>query len=576
MQESEFDWSQGKRGSFSWLDYVVFGGMLVLSLAIGIFYAVRSRKKANDEFLLGGRSLSCFPVSMSLLASYISAIIVLGGPSEAYYHSVQWWVVCLSQVALPVVAGVFMPVFYELRLTSIYEYLELRYCSRAVRYVASGMFVIQAVLYQAVVIYAPALALASISDFPLWVSVVSVGLIASFYTAIGGLKAVIWTDVLQLFVLIAGLICIIFKGVFDLGGFSYIWDTAVRHGRAGSQIFTYGYHPMERHTVANIVIGGFVGKLYGYACAQTAVQRYSSMKSLTHAHLSIYLLIPFYTLIVSLTMIAGLVMFATYEGCDPLAAGLITKKDQILPFYVMDRLSSIPGLSGLFVACIFSGSLSTISSGVNSQAAVTWEDVFSRRPGCANLSKTTQAWITKFFALGYGILATGLAFLGDHLSGVLQGTIAITSSVSGPILAVYVMGLFLPSTNAKGAIAALITGTIISLVIGLGPIVLDMNPELLPTSTDLCPANLTLPTPGSDAISVSELPYPQKLLGLSYTQIAPLGFAVAFAVGIFTSFITGGSKGLQVERRLVHPWIRWSLHDPSKINAKSRLIPMTN
>ncbi|ROT80075.1 Sodium-coupled monocarboxylate transporter 2 [Penaeus vannamei] len=564
MQESEFDWTEGERGSFSWLDYVVFGGMLVLSLAIGIFYAFRSRKKSNDEFLLGSRSLSCFPVSMSLLASYISAIIVLGGPAEAYYHSVQWWVVCLSQVALPVVAGVFMPVFYELRLTSIYEYLELRYSSRAVRCVAGGMFVIQMLLYQAVVIYAPALALASVSDYPLWASVVSVGLIASFYTAIGGLKAVIWTDVLQLFILIAGLICIILKGTFDVGGFSYIWDTAVRNGRAGSQIFTYGYHPTQRHTVANIVIGAFVSKLYGYACAQTAVQRYSSMKSLTHAHLSIYLLIPFYTLIVSLTMIAGLVMFATYEGCDPLAAGLITKKDQILPFYVMDRLSSIPGLPGLFVACIFSGSLSTISSGVNSQAAVTWEDVFSRRPGCASLSKTTQAWITNT------CLALGITWAASFKEP------SPSPPVSGAILAVFVMGLFLPFANSKGAMAALIIGTIISQVFGLGPIILDMNPELLPTSTDLCPANLTLPTTSGTPISVSELPYPQKLLGLSYTQIAPLGFVVAFAVGIFTSFITGGSKGLQVERRLVHPWVRWSLPDPNKISAKSRLIPMTN
>lgn len=78
MLESQFDWSEGKRGSFSWLDYVVFGGMLVLSLAIGIFYAFRSRKKSNDEFLLGSSSLTCFPVSMSLLASYISAILVLG------------------------------------------------------------------------------------------------------------------------------------------------------------------------------------------------------------------------------------------------------------------------------------------------------------------------------------------------------------------------------------------------------------------------------------------------------------------------------------------------------------------
>ncbi|XP_047469107.1 sodium-dependent multivitamin transporter-like [Penaeus chinensis] len=375
-----------------------------------------------------------------------------------------------------------------------------------------------------------------------------VGLIASFNIAFGGLKAVIWTDVLQLFVFISR--APLTWEAFHTSG-TLLFATVARARRYLRTVTTPW---RDTRTVANIVLGGFVAKLYGYACAQTAVQRYSSMKSFVHAYLSIYLLIPFCTLSVSLTMLAGLGMFATYEGCDPLAAGLITKKVQILPFYVMDRLSSIPGLPGLFVACIFSGSLRwpfprTIFSGVNSQADVTWEDVFSRRDAQASPRRRK---LGEFFALGYGILATGLAFLGDHLSGVFQGTIAITTSVSGPTLAVYVMGLFLPLTNTKGAIAALITGMIISLVFGLGPIVLDMNPELLSTATDLCPANLALPTPSSNPISVSELPYPQKLLGLSYTQIAPLGFTVAFAVGIFTS---RGSKGLQVERRLVHPWI---------------------
>ncbi|KAK8740683.1 hypothetical protein OTU49_002653, partial [Cherax quadricarinatus] len=107
MLDSSFDWSAGMRGSFTWADYLVFVGMLVASLAIGIFYAIKSRNKANDEFLLGSRSLSCFPVSMSLLASYISAILVLGGPSEAYYHGVQWWVICAGQFALPLSAVVF-------------------------------------------------------------------------------------------------------------------------------------------------------------------------------------------------------------------------------------------------------------------------------------------------------------------------------------------------------------------------------------------------------------------------------------------------------------------------------------
>ncbi|ROT80073.1 sodium-dependent multivitamin transporter [Penaeus vannamei] len=577
MLESQFDWSEGKRGSFSWLDYVVFGGMLVLSLAIGIFYAIKSRKKSNDEFLLGSSSLTCFPVSMSLLASYISAILVLGGPSEAYYHGVQWWVICIGQIALPVAAVVFMPFFYELRLTSIYEYLELRYSSRLVRFVAGGMFVIQMLLYQAVVIYAPALALASVSDFPLWASVISVGLIASVYTAIGGLKAVVWTDVLQLFILIAGLFAIIIKGLFDLGGIGPVWDIAVKHDRAGPQIFTYGFYPLQRHTVTNIAISALVGKLSQYACTQTTVQRYASMKSLAHAYASIFLVIPFFILLISLTMVAGIVMFATYEGCDPLAAGLITKKDQILPFYVMDRLSSIPGLPGLFVACIFSGALSTISSGVNSQAAVTWEDVFSRRPSCTKLSKTSQAWITKFLALGYGILAMGLAFLAGHMGGVLQAAIAVTSSVAGPMLACFIMALFLPFTNYKGASAALIVGTAVALGFSFGATALGIKPDLLPTPTDACPANITLPPPPEiPPVRVSNLEYPEKILGLSYTLLGPLGFVVGLFVGVFVSLITGRSRGVRVERSLVHKWVRWSLPDPNKVTARVKAHSYNN
>nr|XP_045596123.1 sodium-dependent multivitamin transporter-like [Procambarus clarkii]XP_045596124.1 sodium-dependent multivitamin transporter-like [Procambarus clarkii]XP_045596125.1 sodium-dependent multivitamin transporter-like [Procambarus clarkii]XP_045596126.1 sodium-dependent multivitamin transporter-like [Procambarus clarkii]XP_045596127.1 sodium-dependent multivitamin transporter-like [Procambarus clarkii]XP_045596128.1 sodium-dependent multivitamin transporter-like [Procambarus clarkii] len=577
MLESSFDWASGVRGSFTWVDYLVFSVMLVASLAIGIFYAVKSRHKANDEFLLGSRSLTCFPVSMSLLASYISAILVLGGPSEAYYHGVQWWVICCGQVALPVAAIVFMPFFYELKLTSVYEYLELRYASRWVRSVAGGMFVIQMLLYQAVVIYAPALALASVTDFPLWVSVITVGVIASVYTAFGGMKAVVWTDVLQLFILIIGLIAVIIKGLIDMGGFQRVWEISVQHDRAGPQIFTYGYDPLQRHTVANIVVSSIIGKLSQYACTQTTVQRYASMKSLSHAYASIFLVIPFFTLLISLTMIAGLVMFATYEGCDPLAAGLITKKDQILPFFVMDRLSSAPGLPGLFVACIFSGALSTISSGVNSQAAVTWEDAFAKIPRFAKLSSTAQAWFTKFLALGYGFLAVGLAFLAGNLGGVLQAAIAVTSSVAGPLLAVFLMALFMPFTNSKGACTALIVGTGVALSFSFGATAIGLKPELLPTSTDACPANLTIPPPKDTIpLRVSDLQYPQKMLGLSYTQLGPLGMMVGLVVGVVVSLATGMSGGRRVERSLVHPWVRFILPRPEVIDAKVKALSYDN
>nr|XP_053635005.1 sodium-dependent multivitamin transporter-like [Cherax quadricarinatus] len=576
MVEFSFDWSAGMKGSFGWADYLVFVGMLVASMSIGIFYAIKSRNKANDEFLLGSRSLSCFPVSMSLLASYISSILVLGGPAEAYYHGVEWWYICGGNLALIVVAFVFVPFFYEFKLTSMYE-VHLRYASRWVRCVAGGMFVIQMLLYQAVVIYAPALALASVTYFPLWTSVIAVGVIASVYTAFGGMKAVVWTDVLQLAVLILGLVAITIKGIFDMGSFQKVWEVAVQNDRAGSHIYTYGFSPLQRHTVSNIIIGSIVMTMSQYSCSQTAVQRYASIKSLPHVYMAIFLVIPFYILLISLALIVGLVIFATYEGCDPLAAGLIAKKDQILPFYVMDHLSSAPGLPGLFVACIFSGSLSTISSGVNSQAAVTWEDVFSNMPRFAKLTKTSQAMITKLLALGYGFLAVGLAFLAGNLGGVLQAAIAVISSVAGPLLAVFIMALFMPFTNSKGACAAMIVGTAVALGFSFAATSLGIIPELLPTSTEACPANLTLPLPpNTHPVRVSDLEYPQKIFGLSYTQLGPLGLVVGLVVGVLVSLVTGMSGGRRVPRSLVHPWVRRTLPDPDDVAAKVRALSYDN
>ncbi|KAK4292859.1 hypothetical protein Pmani_034402 [Petrolisthes manimaculis] len=571
MERHEFNLTEdGKLQGFQWTDYAMFGGMLTASLAIGVYYAFKNKHKANDEFLLGGRSMSCGPVSLSLVASYVSAIMVVGGPAESYYHNVGWWVSVSGPLSLPIVAVVFMPFFYNLRITSVYQYLEMRYESKWVRRLASGFFVLQTLLYEAVAIYAPALSLAATTNFPVWASILIVAVIASVYTAIGGMKAVVWTDVMQLVIILGGLVAIVVKGSIDVGGFNTVWQIALQHNRTGSDIIKIGFDLYERHTVANIVTGAILSSLCTFACSQTAVQRYSSMKSLTHAHLSLLLAMPCYFVLYSLAAFAGLVLFATYEGCDPLAAGLITKKDQILPFFVMDRLSTIPGLPGLFVACIFSGALSTISSAVSSQAAVTWEDWLSDQPCCVALSPTQQAFYTKLIALCYGTLAVGLAFSAGNLGGLIQMAHAFVGSVSGPLLSVFVMALFMPFSNPMGCGVGLVLGTCAPLVINIGASGLGLSPQLLPTSTDSCPTHLTdIPPPPPPPLSVHDLEYPEKLLGLSYKHTVTLGFTVAITFGVLVSLITGRTRGRRVKRSLVHPWVRWTLPDDDELNVRT-------
>ncbi|XP_042208595.1 sodium-coupled monocarboxylate transporter 2-like [Homarus americanus] len=382
-------------GTLSWLDYGVFSLMLLLSLLVGVYFAIKSRNKGNDEFLVGGRSMTCLPMSMSLVVTYLSAVSLQGFPAETFYHSMQPVLTKSSILAIPIAAAVFVPFYYELKIVSAYQYLEMRFNSVTTRRVASALFITQTLLYQAIVIYAPALALAAVTDFPMWLAILVVGAIASFYTTIGGLKAVVWTDALQFVIVLGGLMTIVIMGVKEVGSLQKVWDINVKHKRAGLQIFNWSPDIFERHTVWGLSWFGFFSSIVKYGSSQTAIQRYSSMKSLTHAYLSVLLLVPYFAADAVLLTLTGLVVFATYEDCDPLKAGLIHSKDQILPYYVMDRFSSVPGLAGLFISCIFSGALSTISSGVNSQAAVTWEDWLSKMPSCASLSTSTQTLITK-------------------------------------------------------------------------------------------------------------------------------------------------------------------------------------
>ncbi|XP_042242196.1 sodium-dependent multivitamin transporter-like, partial [Homarus americanus] len=305
-------------------------------------------------------------------------------PAEIFYHNMQYFLTKSSILAIPIAAAVFVPFYYELKIVSAYQYLEMRFNSVTTRRVASALFITQTLLYQAIVIYAPALALAAVTDFPMWLAILVVGAIASFYTTIGGLKAVVWTDALQFVIVLGGLMTIVIMGVNEVGSLQKVWDINVKHKRAGLQIFNWSPDIFERHTVWGLSWLGFFNSIVKYGSSQTAIQRYSSMKTLTHAYLSVLLLVPYFAADAVLLTLTGLVLFATYEDCDPLKAGLIHSKDQILPYYVMDRFSSVPGLAGLFISCIFSGALSTISSGVNSQAAVTWEDWLSKMPSCAS------------------------------------------------------------------------------------------------------------------------------------------------------------------------------------------------
>jgi len=271
---------------FSAVDYVVFSIMLLISALIGVWYGCGpgGKQKTTAEYLLGDRQMKKWPVAISLLVSFLSAITILGLPGEIYTYGTQFYVVILSYVLVcAAVSTVYIPMFRRIKILSVNEYLERRF-SLGMRMVGCFSFIVASTLYLFVALFAPSLALEAVAGIPLTVSILATGVVCVFYTSLGGLRAVVWTDVFQSVIILAGLIIIAVGGVVEVGSLREVWDINQRHGRIN--FFDFNPDPRVRNTFWTITIGGALGVLPIWAIAQIFVQRYLAVKTLRDARRS--------------------------------------------------------------------------------------------------------------------------------------------------------------------------------------------------------------------------------------------------------------------------------------------------
>uniref|UniRef100_A0A671U5X5 Sodium-dependent multivitamin transporter n=1 Tax=Sparus aurata TaxID=8175 RepID=A0A671U5X5_SPAAU len=508
---------------FTTVDYVIFALLLAASTGIGLFYAFSGgRQRTTQEFLMADRSMSCLPVSLSLLATFQSAVAILGTPSEVYTFGTQYWFLgCSFFLGLLIPAHVFIPVFYRLRLSSAYEYLELRF-NRTVRICGTVTFIFQMVIYMGVVLYAPALALNAVTGFDLWGAVLAVGLVCTLYTALGGLKAVIWTDVFQTVVMFAGQTAVIVVGASQAGGMGEVWRKAVNGSRiAGLDL---NPDPLERHTFWTLGVGGVFLMLALYGVNQAQVQRYLSSRTEKDAIMSCYVVFPCQQIVLCLGCLMGLVMFARYGEDSPLDKGYVQTNDQMVLYFVMDVFRDLPGLPGLFVACLFSGALSTISSAFNSLATVTMEDLI--RPYFPNMTEAKATLLSKGLALVYGLVCLAMAYIASRMGSVLQAAFSIFGMVGGPLLGVFCLGMFFPWANPTGAVVGLVAGLAMAFWIGIGSFVMRMSGP-----TSLPQLNATA-SPLFDNMTTS------ALYSLSYLWYSAHNSTTVVVVGLIVSLLT--------------------------------------
>ncbi|CAF0801152.1 unnamed protein product [Rotaria sp. Silwood1] len=564
---------------FDVVDYIIFALLLLFSAAIGFFYGFidkRKKKKNVDgettieqskssakEYLLANKSMGVFPTAMSLLASFMSAITILGTPAEVYVYGTQYWIIGISYIfTILMTSTLFMPMFVKLDVTSAYEYLEKRF-DRYVRLIASLIFSIQMVIYMALVLYAPALALSQVTGLNVWISVISIGVICTIYTTVGGMKAVMWTDVFQTIVMFVGLLASVIQG-----GSRAVWQRALDGGRV--EFFNFDPDPTTRHTVWSILFGATFTWLAIYGFNQAQVQRYLCVPTVRDAKLALLFNLVGLIFILSLCCGVGLVMFAKYYACDPLRTGVIKQTDQLYPLFVMETLKRFKGLPGIFLACVFSGALSTLSSGLNSLAAVVLSDIvkfFYRK----EMTDKQDVWYSKMLSLVFGVVCILITYLVSLLGNLLQAALSLFGVLSGPISAIFMIGFFLPWVNSMGALIALIVSVLIQIWIFFGSQILrhQMRSFRLPTRIDGClGVNETMSVLFNTTIysstwnTTTTTSFIHKVVkksplvrfyGMSYFWYTLFSIFTAVIVSLVVSYFTGFTKPEELDPKLMIP-----------------------
>jgi SSS family transporter len=435
------------------LDWAIVAVYVALVAALGIFFARGEKNKSTDEYFVGGRQMNWFAVGLSIFSAAFSALSFVLLPREGAFRNWSFMAALLfiPLVITPLLSRVFVPLFTRLGLSSVYEYLEIRFHPR-LRKLGALLFLGYAFGWLGSMLYAMGLivdAVVGLSQLQFFAVLVAVGLIALLYTSFGGLKGIVWLDVLQAFTLGGSVIIILLLALMRIdGGLATVLEVGSEHAKFDMLSLSAG--PAEQPSIYWIFVLGLFVYLPGYTTSQVTVQRYLCMPGLKEARRALRLNAIMATVVYVLFMLVGTTVFVYYlqkMGKMPELA----REDQILPYFIAHDLR-VPGMVGLMLAGLFAAAMSTLDGGINSITAVVVYDWLGGRKTSALFNRVLTALI------GLGVIGAALLVpaIGKHVIDMIT---AVASTFLGLLLGVYVLGMFSARANAGGAAVGLVAGT---------------------------------------------------------------------------------------------------------------------
>ena len=431
-------------------------GMIVLS-------AWLSRGQSSDaDYYVGGRALPWWALALSTMATQTSANSFLGIPAFVALAPGGGLTWLQYELALPFAMVLLMlflaPVFRGLHLISVYEYLEKRF-DRGTRLLMSGVFLVSRGLATGVAVYAGALMVQVCTGLPLWASIVLMGGVTVVYDTLGGMKAVVWSDVIQMFVLFAGIFLCGWVALETVGGWPSAVATHTPERLAGIEL-GHGIGDGARTPFWGFMVGGLVLYLSYYGVDQSQVQRQLAAPSVRDAKRTLVFNGVARFPLTLLYALLGLAIGAVYHGSTELRAAVPEGRlDYLVPRFIELYLPA--GARGLLVAAILAAAMSSLDSALNSLSASTLRDFVAPW-----VSERRRLLASRLVTAGWGAVITGFAFVvGDISTTVVEGINRLGALFYGPLLAAFASGILDRRARGPGVIAGVVAGVGVNLLL---------------------------------------------------------------------------------------------------------------
>jgi SSS family solute:Na+ symporter len=447
----------------AFLDWLVILIYLLGMLAIGVYYA----RFTDDEedYLLGGRKMGAVSTGLSLFAALLSTISCLAVPGEMIQHGPMIFADTLTYPFVYLIVGwCLIPVFMKLRVTSAYEILEQRF-GLGVRLLGSSLFLCMRLLWMSVIIYATTHeVLIPLTGLPEWttpIACLAIGFVTVVYTSIGGLRAVVVTDVVQESILFGAMLLTLLLITVHLGGFSAWWPT---QWMSHWDTFRLNVDTTARVNVPMAMLTGFLWWVCIAGSDQIAIQRYLSTPDLRTARRALAVSLIAGLLSVVLLALVGLALLAYFQAHpETLSAGTSVAKnaDTLFARYIVIGLPT--GVTGLVVAGLLATAMSSLSSGINSACSVITVDFIDRLRRNQPINEIDHVRRTKIISWSLGsavvILSTTVGYFEGNL---LEISFKAGNLLTAPLFLLLFLAIFIPQTTWLGAVAAVVASTVVA------------------------------------------------------------------------------------------------------------------